>query len=165
MSFAEASSSGTFEDGNIAYKVAVTETRSEGLVLEIKLKNQGSKPVYLSNLDAPWRASSGLQLFLSTDAPALSAPSSWQSDVSYLNNDLGPGEIKIAPGQEVSGRFPLGERFAKVLKERKANDVYVYWSFPLKVYAEDPGSQKSGKNNQPIVLSRVGGFLTVKKQT
>lgn len=71
-------------------------------------------------------------------------------------DDPGPGKITIKPGETLTGKISLVDRFPGILKALEDRDVIVFWSYQLNPVDAAPCQRQSGY----VLLPKLSGSGT-----
>jgi hypothetical protein len=100
------------------------------------LTNVSGKPLRLWTAGLPWGNTNSIDLVaITTDGRVLKE--------LYPIDDPGPERLVIAPGQVLSGIYPL-DNFEDLEERRKTSDVIVLWSYRLRLQESDAEGVSSG---------------------
>jgi hypothetical protein len=121
---------------------------TDGPILEVELTNMEAVPIEMNEDGLPW----GIRDSLFLVAFQFNVLQEQLKQQLYID-DPGPAVVTIGPGDKLSGRIKLSERFDDLVAIAKNKPVIFFWSYPY-MWSEAVG-----------VTQRSGGWVLLPKQS
>ncbi len=125
----------------VTVKIAAKETT----VLDLELVNKTKKSLRLREHDLPWVGAYSIILVATQD---VLPPERLEPILTFDNPAV--REVTLAPGQKLSGRIKLTDRFRCLQDSTKECDVIIFWYY-------------KAESVDNVKLGRFGGWVRIPK--